>query len=169
LCIHGSPYQETPLEQEHAAPPGLLECGEKKWVNLSLSGNAARTENVFGSGDPHEREKHCSNKIQNLKFKIPPTMRRQNDQSLGELLKEWLANSSIRHRVYQYRIETIWKEKMGTTINQYTTEIKVVRNKVYLHIASASLRQEMAFSREKIRDMLNEELGERFVEEVIVG
>ncbi len=96
-------------------------------------------------------------------------MRRQNDQSLGELLKEWLANSPIRHRVYQYRIETIWKEKMGATINQYTTEIKVVRNKVYLHIASASLRQEMAFSREKIRDMLNEELGERFVEEVIVG
>ena len=96
-------------------------------------------------------------------------MRRHNDQSLGDVLKEWLANSPIRHKIYQARITEIWKEQMGTTITQYTTEVKVVRKKVYLKISSASLRQELAYSRDKIRNMINEELGEEFVEEVIVG
>ena len=95
-------------------------------------------------------------------------MRRQNDQTLGEILKEWLEKSPIRSKIFQARITEIWKAEMGPTINQYTTELKVIRKTVYLTISSASLRQELAFSREKIRDMLNEKLGERYVEEVIV-
>ena len=95
-------------------------------------------------------------------------MRRQNDQTLGEVLKEWLAKSPIRGKIYQARINEIWKAEMGATINKYTTEIKVVRNKLYLRITSAPLRQELSLSREKVRDMINEKLGEVFLEEVII-
>lgn len=96
-------------------------------------------------------------------------MRRQNDQSLAEVLKEWLDQSPIKGKLYQSRIEKIWREKMGATISQYTTAISLIRKKLYLTVSSASLRQELSYSREKIRDMINEELGERWVEEVIVN
>ncbi|MBK6622712.1 MAG: DUF721 domain-containing protein [Saprospirales bacterium] len=96
-------------------------------------------------------------------------MRRQNDQKLGDVLKEWLEQSPIRAKIFQARIELIWRDKMGATINQYTTAINLVRKKLYLTVSSAPLRQELAFSREKIRDMINEELGERVVEEVVIN
>lgn len=96
-------------------------------------------------------------------------MRRQNDQSLKEVLKEWLDQSPIKGKLYQSRIEAIWREKMGATINQYTTRISLVRKKLYLTVSSAPLRQDLAFSREKILDMVNEALGEKWVEEVIIN
>ncbi|MBK8492332.1 MAG: DUF721 domain-containing protein [Saprospirales bacterium] len=96
-------------------------------------------------------------------------MRRQNDQTLGEVLKEWLENSPIKGKIYQSRINLIWKAQMGATINQYTTEIKLVRRKLYLKIVSAPLRQELSFSREKVRNMINEQLGEEFLEEVVIN
>ena len=96
-------------------------------------------------------------------------MRRQNDQRLGDVLKEWLDQSPIKTRIYQSKIEAVWRTKMGATISQYTTGISLVRKKLFLTVSSSSLRQELAFSREKIRDMVNEELGERWVEEVIIS
>ena len=96
-------------------------------------------------------------------------MRRQNDQTLGEVLKEWLERSPIKGKIYESRISLIWKAQMGATINQYTTEIKLVRRKLYLKIVSASLRQELSMSKDKVRNMINEELGEAYVEEVVIN
>ncbi|MBK7408220.1 MAG: DUF721 domain-containing protein [Saprospirales bacterium] len=80
-----------------------------------------------------------------------------------------MENSPIKGKIYQSRINLIWKAQMGATINQYTTEIKLVRRKLYLKIVSAPLRQELSFSREKVRNMINEQLGEEFLEEVVIN
>jgi len=96
-------------------------------------------------------------------------MRRENDQALGEVLREWLAKSPIKSKLYQARVAEVWKKQMGPTINQYTTEIRLTRKKLFLTITSASLRQELSYSRDKIRDMINEELGEEVVTEVVVS
>ena len=96
-------------------------------------------------------------------------MRRENDQPLGEVLREWLAKSPVKSKLYQARVAEVWKKQMGPTINQYTTEIRLTRKKLFLTISSASLRQELSYSRDKIRDLINEELGEKVVEEVILS
>lgn len=74
----------------------------------------------------------------------------------------------LKPRLHQTQIRSLWAEKMGPTIAQYTTEIKLYRNKLYLTINSASLKQELTFGKDKIRDMLNEALGEDAIEDVVI-
>jgi predicted nucleic acid-binding Zn ribbon protein len=95
-------------------------------------------------------------------------MRDQNDQSLKEVLQQMMELYRWKGKLHQSRIRSLWEKKMGTTINQYTREIKVVRKKLYLTIDSAPLKQELSMSKEKIRAMVNEAIGEDYVEDVII-
>lgn len=96
-------------------------------------------------------------------------MKRHNDQPLAEVLQELMDAYRWRGKLYILKIRNLWKEKMGPTVNQHTSEIKLVRKTLYLTFDSASIRQEMIFSREKIRTWINRELGEAVVEEVVIG
>ena len=58
---------------------------------------------------------------------------------------------------------------MGKTISTYTRDIRVKDNVLYVTIESASLRSELHFGREKIRGLLNDELGEEFLKEVVIN
>lgn len=95
-------------------------------------------------------------------------MKKHNDQSIKEVLLEWMETYKHRHRFYQSNIRSIWSQKMGTTINGYTRDIRLVKDVVYITIDSASLRQEMTYARQKIKEMLNAELGDNQVREVII-
>jgi hypothetical protein len=57
---------------------------------------------------------------------------------------------------------------MGPAIAKHTTDLKVYRQKLYVQIDSAALRQELAMGREKIRKMFNRELQEEYLKEVII-
>ena len=62
----------------------------------------------------------------------------------------------------------MWPELMGPAIAKYTTEVRVYRRKLYVSISSAPLRQELSMGTEKIKDLINDTLGEEYLEGVIV-
>lgn len=95
-------------------------------------------------------------------------MKKTNEQSLKDVLKDLVETYRLKSKLNQTRINSIWEQLMGKSISNYTKEIKVRKNKLYLTIESASLRQELSFGKDKIRQMLNEELGEEFIQEVII-
>ena len=91
------------------------------------------------------------------------------EQSLGDVLKEMVNESGkMKQKLFQTKVNTVWGKLMGTTIATYTKEIKVYNNKLYITIDSAPLRQELTYSKEKIITMLNAELGEEYLQEVIL-
>jgi predicted nucleic acid-binding Zn ribbon protein len=96
-------------------------------------------------------------------------MRKTNDQSLKEVLQAFLnTNDKVKNKLFLAKIKDFWQSRMGPSITRYTTEIELKKHKLYLVIASAPLRQELSMSKEKIKDMINEMLGENFVEEVFI-
>ena len=95
-------------------------------------------------------------------------MKRHNDQSIKEVLQQLVEHYRWKGRLHQSRIRELWADRMGTTINQYTREIKIIRRKLYITIDASALKQELHYGRDKIREMVNEELGEDFSEEVVV-
>lgn len=66
------------------------------------------------------------------------------------------------------RVKNLWAELMGKTISTYTSNISVRKNVLYLTILSAPLRHELSYAKDKIRDLLNGELGEDFIKEVVI-
>ena len=96
------------------------------------------------------------------------TMRKKNDQLLGDVLAEFITENRLKAPLNESRIRATWEQLMGKTIATYTSDISVRKGTLYLSILSAPLKQELSFAKDKIRTLLNEHLGEDFVKEVVI-
>ena len=95
-------------------------------------------------------------------------MHLENQHSLKDVLREMVDTMKWKEKLNETSIRQIWSEKMGTTINQYTREMNLRKGKLFITITSASLKNELSYDREKIREMMNRELGGDFVMDVII-
>ncbi len=95
-------------------------------------------------------------------------MPRHNDQPIKAVLEAMVQEYKLKGKLHQTKIQKFWEEVMGTTINNYTRQIKLRGKKLYITIDSASLKQELSFGREKLKNVLNQELGEEYIEDVVI-
>lgn len=95
-------------------------------------------------------------------------MKKKNDLSLQEAMREMLHQYRLAPQLNEARVKMLWEKLMGKTISTYTSSIQVRKNILYLTILSAPLKHELSFGKEKIRTLLNDELGEEFIKEVVI-
>jgi hypothetical protein len=95
-------------------------------------------------------------------------MYQHHQHTLKDALKDVIDELNWKEKLHQSKIQQVWKEKMGATINQYSKDLKFFKGKFFITIESASLKQELSYEREKIKEMLNREIGEVVVEDVII-
>lgn len=95
-------------------------------------------------------------------------MRKKNDQSISEALQDMIQEYKLGPQLNESRVKSLWTELMGKTISTYTSNISVRKNVLYLTILSAPLKHELSYAKDKIRDLLNGELGEDFIKEVVI-
>lgn len=94
-------------------------------------------------------------------------MAKYDEKPLKEVLLEMMTQYR-KQGISEAQVKATWARLMGPTIIQHTTQVRLIRKKLYLMIDSPALRQELFYGREKIRKMLNQDLGEEFLEEVFV-
>ena len=95
-------------------------------------------------------------------------MHKTNEQTLADVLKQLVVVMKLKNNLTKVKIESLWAEKMGKTIASYTRELSVRDKILYVTIESASLRSELHYGREKIKDILNEAIGEKYLKEVVI-
>jgi hypothetical protein len=95
-------------------------------------------------------------------------MKNSDSVTLKEALTELIETYRLKSKLHQSTIRSTWAEVMGPTISGYTKEIRLVGKQLHIHIESAPLRQELNYGKEKIRKIMNETLGEDFIQEVVV-
>jgi predicted nucleic acid-binding Zn ribbon protein len=93
-------------------------------------------------------------------------MQGDNNRTLKEWLQVFVQSPQIRAKLYQTRIEKMWKDLMGPVISSYTRKIKLDEQVLFIYVDSASLKSELTIMKENIRSLVNEKLGEEFVKEV---
>ncbi len=95
-------------------------------------------------------------------------MKKHNDQILKDVLKDMVDTYKLKPKLNQLKVRQVWEEQMGPSITNYTTEIYLRKNKLYITISSAPLKQELSYAKEKIISFLNEALAEEYIKEVII-
>jgi len=95
-------------------------------------------------------------------------IKKTNDQKINEVLKQMVDSYRLKPKLNQTKVQEAWGRLMGPSISRYTKKISLRKNKLYITIDSAALKNELMYSREKIKKILNEELGEAYIEDVIV-
>lgn len=95
-------------------------------------------------------------------------MKQKNDYSLAEAMQAMLKEYHLGSQLNEMRVKTLWADLMGKTINTYTSQIAVRKGVLYISISSAALRHELSYGKDKIRDLLNAELGVEYIKEVVI-
>jgi predicted nucleic acid-binding Zn ribbon protein len=95
-------------------------------------------------------------------------VRKKNDVTIGEALQAMLREFGLKSRLDETRVRAIWAEVMGKTIATYTSNIYVQKRTLYLTIISAPLKQELSFAKDKIIQRINEEMGEQYINDVVI-
>ena len=91
-----------------------------------------------------------------------------SEYSLKDALQEFLKGSRIKGDIQAMQIEEIWEELMGKTIARYTDKLRITGDKLFITTQVAPLKNELVYQREKIRQRVNEALGQKIINEVII-
>jgi len=88
--------------------------------------------------------------------------------SLGDAIKEFLNKSRIKGGIQALQIEDVWEQVMGKTVARYTDKLQIIGDKLVITTNVAPLKHELMYQREKIKQRVNEALGQKVVNEVII-
>lgn len=94
--------------------------------------------------------------------------RAATDQKLGDVILELLEKYQLKNKLFEQHIFNAWEKIVGKTIHKHTTGLNVIDKKLIISLNSAALREELMLGKTKIRDLINQELGVEFIEEVII-
>lgn len=95
-------------------------------------------------------------------------MKRQNESTLSDMLKQFACQPKISTKLKKVKIEDAWLQIMGPQVNQYTSAIHLYKKKLIISITSSPLRQDLFMSRDKIKDKVNAFMSEEIVDIVEV-
>jgi hypothetical protein len=88
--------------------------------------------------------------------------------SIADAINEFLNKSRIKGGIQAMQIEDVWEDIMGKTIARYTDKLQIIGDKLIITTTVAPLKHELMYQKEKIRNRVNEALGQRVVNEVII-
>lgn len=87
---------------------------------------------------------------------------------MSDAIKQFLQQSRIKGDIQALQIEDVWEAVMGKTIARYTDQLRVINRTLFITTHVAPLKQELIYQKEKIKLRVNEALGEKVVDEIVI-
>lgn len=94
-------------------------------------------------------------------------MKKANEQTIRQAINLLLDTYKIKDKYLETSVLTHWERIMGKTISSRTTEIYIKSKKLFIRLNSAALKQELVQSKDKIIQLINEEMGAEVIREVV--
>ena len=87
---------------------------------------------------------------------------------IGDAIKQYLKQSPVKGDIQALQINDLWEQIVGKTIARYTENLKVINKTLFITTNVAPLKQELIYQKEKIKLRVNEALGEKLIEDVVI-
>ena len=88
--------------------------------------------------------------------------------SISDAIQQFLDQSRIKGDIQALQIEEAWEQIMGKTIAKYTDKLQIIGDKLIITAHVAPLKNELIYQKEKIKQRVNEVVGQKVVNEVII-
>ncbi len=97
-------------------------------------------------------------------------MSKRNNEHINikEALKEFVEINKLEKGLDKVNVADAWATLMGNGITKYTTAVKLERDTLFVQLTSSVLREELSYGKQKIIDLINEELGKEIVKKLIL-
>lgn len=91
-----------------------------------------------------------------------------HNYTLKQAIDAMLEQSHMREQFDEVRLVGAWENLMGKTIARYTKKMYVNKQKLYLYVESAAMKQELLYNKEKLIKMVNDFVREGYITDVVV-
>ena len=88
--------------------------------------------------------------------------------SISDAIQQFLDKSRIKGEIQALQIEEAWEQIMGKTVAKYTDKLQIIGDKLIITTNVAPLKNELIYQKEKIKQRVNEAVGQKVVNEVII-
>jgi predicted nucleic acid-binding Zn ribbon protein len=95
-------------------------------------------------------------------------MRDYNTSKIGEAIKEMLKSYRLEKKVTETELYQSWEALMGPSIYKHTQSIQLRDKVLVIRLDSSALRHELGFAKDKIVEKINEHVGYKFVDDVLL-
>ena len=93
-------------------------------------------------------------------------MERKEAQSVGEVLRDLLEETSLQSRMEELKAIELWSVITGKTLANQTSRPYIKNGMMQVGVPNASLRNELHMNRSKLREIINSKLGKEIIKEI---
>ncbi|MCX6351553.1 MAG: DUF721 domain-containing protein [Bacteroidetes bacterium] len=95
-------------------------------------------------------------------------MTTNNQVSLKDSIEQMLHAYKLKGKIYEAQIVNKWANIIGPHIEKHTRDLYLKKSTLFIRVDSAALKQELTYMRTKIIDSVNEELGNKIVDDIVL-
>ena len=95
-------------------------------------------------------------------------MKRRNEQSIGDSLNQYLLENRLKGKTDEYKLLAKWDTIVGGFIASHTERIYTSGKKLYVRVGSSAVKHELMMCREKVLELVNAEMGDGFVNDLVL-
>jgi predicted nucleic acid-binding Zn ribbon protein len=94
-------------------------------------------------------------------------MRTKNDQSLGDVIREFIEAYKLDDKLHEIDIQSNWEKIAGKVIARHTRKIYILRRTLYVKVDSAALRQELLMAKSRLMEALNKSFDVPVIDDIV--
>lgn len=95
-------------------------------------------------------------------------MKRGGVKSISELVRATCREEGLETPLNEYRLIKAWSQVLGENVKNYTGEMYIKNQILYVHVTSSVLRQELMMNRKNLVRRLNEHVKAQVITEIIL-
>jgi hypothetical protein len=95
--------------------------------------------------------------------------KRENESmKIEDLMKVMIKQNNLTKGMRQMDIREAWEKLMGNGVMSYTESVQLQNKTLVVKLKSSVLREELSYGKDKIIEMINQEMGEELVSKIML-
>ena len=91
-----------------------------------------------------------------------------NTNTLSSLIRKILRNPKISERLDSLDVLEIWNDIIGSNLQKYVTETKVLKGKLFVKLKSSTLRNEFSYKKTDLIKQINSRMRKKIITDIIL-
>ena len=87
---------------------------------------------------------------------------------IKNIIESFVEQDSISNGIFNIKIQKAWENAVEKKILDYTKEIYVKGDILYIKVSNPILKQEILYSRQKVINLINEELEKDLIKKIVL-
>jgi len=95
-------------------------------------------------------------------------MRRSKEQKIDELVKLVLKEQGLDVKLKELELIKAWENVIGKNVANTTTDLYIRNRKLFVHVRSSIIRNELMLIKTGLIQALNKEVNEKIIDDIVI-